>query len=271
MAKLKHLLLLAAISTAFVSSAFEVRYTKPVKALVTVSTVGGEYVVSGLLEHETRFSAAVNRERERKYIRLLAENSLMRFLKEEGVAGISFSGASISSNRTSVSLDEKISFKYVIPKANCKKVYKSDLTATGATAEKAPAPTATAPTAAAAEKAPAPTATAPAAAAAEKAPAPTATAPTAAAAEKAPAPSETAPAAAAAEKAPAPSTAQQSADRADNSAATQETSDDEVDAVQFEIASPDVIFDSSWRITADKEADIRNHFDKLIQDFERRK
>lgn len=120
MMKSKCLLLLLSIGMALPIWAFEVKYTKPVKAWITITDTDKEYVISGLFARETRFTAAVNRERERKYIRLLAENSLMRFLKQMKKEAVTFSGAQITSNLTSAGPDEKISFKYVILKSNCK-------------------------------------------------------------------------------------------------------------------------------------------------------
>lgn len=115
MMTLKYLLTTLSFCLAISGFCLEFKYTKPVKALVKVAIEENKYCVTGVFERETRFSASFNRARERKYVRLLAENALLRFLKaREKIDSIEISGAEISSNLVEAKPNEKIWFRYLV-------------------------------------------------------------------------------------------------------------------------------------------------------------
>ena len=200
--------------------ASEFKYTKPVKALVKVSVTENEYCVTGLFEREKMFSTAVNHAREKKYIRLFAENALIRYLKKnENMNSVSFSGADISSNLTTAGPDEKISFKYVVPFAGCKITRNQPRTAassSGAVTKDAPA-------------------------------------------------SEV--------RNPPDDNAKTDKEKTsgDKCPADKSDKDQDTEAVTFEIASPQTVFDASWKLSDDIKIKSQQNINQLISDFEKQR
>ena len=214
-------LLFICIAISVFSSEF--KYTKPVKALVKISVTENEYCVTGLFEREKKFSTAVNHARERKYVRLFAENALIRHLKKnENVNTVSFSGADITSNLTSAGPDEKISFKYVVPFTGCK--IKRNQTPSAASSLSGELPK------------------------------------------------------------DAPASEKQEPSDNDNETDEEKTSrekfpvdksdkdhDQDAESVTFEIASPQTVFDASWKLSDDIKIKSKQNIDQLISDFEKQR
>lgn len=120
---MKNLFCLVIFCLCFTLFSAEYKYVKPVKALISVIEKDNCYYISGCFAREKRFSKAFNKQHERKYVMLFAENALMRFLNKKDIKSISFQAAQIKSNISTAKDDENISFTYVIPVQNCKFEY----------------------------------------------------------------------------------------------------------------------------------------------------
>ena len=193
--------------------------------MVKVSVTENEYCVTGLFEREKMFSTAVNHARERKYVRLFAENALIRHLKKnENVISVSFSGADITSNLTTAKPDEKISFKYVVPFSGCQIKRNQSRTAASASGSVKDLP----------------------------------------ASDK-----------------QNPPDANDEDDEEDDNNEDDETSrnkftadsnkEQDAEEVTFEIASPQTVFDASWKLSDNIKIKSQQNIDQLISDFEKQR